>query len=571
MDKKSLGFIFGIIFIMALVTAISYPEPFNSHVDANGYNFTDADWVTANYFDGIFVGTVDTDVNWTKLQNYPSACPGSSAITQLNDSVTCSDLWLDISGNETMTGNFNMGENNITNATEVSSTLIDTTNIEADNLESNLDGTGYNITASWFFGFLNWSNIQNMFSTNADSNLNMGTNNITNVTEVSATLIDTTNLEADNLESNLDGTGYNVTASWFKGYFNWETTDAWSSFNGSLFDFNESQLETVYFLANATQVVTGTGAGTLANIQTYNRTTYNVTEANSDFELRVNFTGITEFTTLLVRHKTSVVAGHTAVVQIWDYGDSAWEGYGVLSEQTTSSMQTFGVYDDSEHIDGGIVQVRFYQDEGVPNTAHIHQFDWVGISKGFGTPVGTEIDPYALYKDGTVPLDANWNQSSYNLTSTTSWFLGKVGWGTIQDKFITAVDDVFIYMSGTTATLNTTKLNESIEAYGYSTEVGTVTSVATDDTYLTGGAITTTGTITFNTTLAGTSLAVNSSDYWDGLGSPSDIGAGDITDDGTYLPLAGGIMAGEINASSNNITDVECIVFESGGSICSGS
>lgn len=32
----------------------------------------------------------------------------------------------------------------------------------------------------------------------------------------------------------------------------------------------------------------------------------------------------------------------------------------------------------------------------------------------------------------------------------------------------------------------------------YSTTVGTVTSVATDDTYLTGGAITTTGTITFN-------------------------------------------------------------------------
>ena len=63
---------------------------------------------------------------------------------------------------------------------------------------------------------------------------------------------------------------------------------------------------------------------------------------------------------------------------------------------------------------------------------------------------------------------------------------------------------------------------------------GTVTSVATDDTYLTGGAITSTGTITFNSTLAGTDLAVNSSDYWDNLGSPSDIGTGDITDDGTW-------------------------------------
>ena len=84
-----------------------------------------------------------------------------------------------------------------------------------------------------------------------------------------------------------------------------------------------------------------------------------------------------------------------------------------------------------------------------------------------------------------------------------------------------------------TSDFNTT-LNNSIEVYGYSTTTGTVTSVSTDDTYLTGGAITSTGTITFNSTLAGTSLAVNSSDYWDNLGSPSDINAGDITDDGTY-------------------------------------
>jgi len=91
-----------------------------------------------------------------------------------------------------------------------------------------------------------------------------------------------------------------------------------------------------------------------------------------------------------------------------------------------------------------------------------------------------------------------------------------------------------LYLSGTELNVNDTELNESIEAYGYSMSSGTVTSVATDDTYLTGGAITTTGTVTFNTTLAGTSLAVNSSDYWDNLGSPSDIGTDDITDDGTW-------------------------------------
>jgi len=62
-------------------------------------------------------------------------------------------------------------------------------------------------------------------------------------------------------------------------------------------------------------------------------------------------------------------------------------------------MQTLGVYDDSEHIEDGIVQVRFYQEE-VGNAGHVHQFDWVGLSKGFGTPVGEEIDPLSLHRDG---------------------------------------------------------------------------------------------------------------------------------------------------------------------------
>jgi len=158
-------------------------------------------------------------------------------------------------------------------------------------------------------------------------------------------------------------------------------------------NLNLSDLETTYFLASAINVVTGSGSGALADIQTYNQTTYNVTEANSDFELRVNFTGITDFTTLLVRHKTSEVGGHSTAIQIWDYDSSSWEGYGYLSELTTSAMQTLGVYDDSEHISGGVVQVRFYQSE-VGNAEHIHQFDWVGLSKGFGTPSGEEVDPY---------------------------------------------------------------------------------------------------------------------------------------------------------------------------------
>lgn len=43
-------------------------------------------------------------LNWTLLEEYPAACPGSSAITQLDDAVTCSDLWLDSDGLDNVTG-----------------------------------------------------------------------------------------------------------------------------------------------------------------------------------------------------------------------------------------------------------------------------------------------------------------------------------------------------------------------------------------------------------------------------------------------------------------------------------
>jgi len=177
--KKSLMILLGIVLTITLVAAAFYPEPFVTNLDINEYNISNANWIWADYFNGTFVGIVDTDVNWTKLQNYPAACPGSGAITQLNDSVTCSDLWLDTAG-DMLTGNLDAGQNNITNITEVSSTLVDTTNLEADNLESNLDGTGYNITTAWFKGYLNWSNLQNIDFSDFDNQTSVDWANITN-------------------------------------------------------------------------------------------------------------------------------------------------------------------------------------------------------------------------------------------------------------------------------------------------------------------------------------------------------------------------------------------------------
>ena len=177
-------------------------------------------------------------------------------------------------------------------------------------------------------------------------------------------------------------------------------------------------LTTTYYNASTIQVVTGTGTGDLEYIQVYDGIAYNVTEVASDYEMIVNFTGISEFTTLIIRHKTDVDTGHTSTIQIWDYENSRWEGYGYLPEETTSQIKTLGVYDDGDHIQDGVVQVRFYQDEkAAPPTTHIHQFDWVILSKGFGTPVGAELDPLSVHRNGNTPLTGNWDAGNYNITA----------------------------------------------------------------------------------------------------------------------------------------------------------
>lgn len=87
-------------------------------LNQSGYNFT------ADYFIGDgsqltgITGASSGDLNWSYLQNYPLACPAYSAITQLDDAVTCTSYELTsklntselvVTGNATINSG-NMGE-----------------------------------------------------------------------------------------------------------------------------------------------------------------------------------------------------------------------------------------------------------------------------------------------------------------------------------------------------------------------------------------------------------------------------------------------------------------------------
>jgi len=216
--------------------------------------------------------------------------------------------------------------------------------------------------------------------------------------------------------------------NWFNG------SNGYNYWDGDSLEFNISKLQTTYFNATTVQAIRGTTSGTLPLIQSYDSVSYNVTEEAGavGMDFRINFTGITEFNRIIFRYKSSAAESHVMNVQIYNYVDAVWEDYATLTNVPAYNMKEIGVYDTSDHISGGKVQVRFYSSAN-GNTGHKHQFDWVNIAQGLATPAGTEVDPYSIHRDGTTKLTANWNQSFYNLTSTKSWFLGKVNWSSIQN------------------------------------------------------------------------------------------------------------------------------------------
>ncbi len=201
-------------------------------------------------------------------------------------------------------------------------------------------------------------------------------------------------------------------AIWFYGQFNWTPADTWNIFDGNVLTFNESKLASIYYNASTIQVVTGTPAGTIGDIRTYDNIPYNISEVASDLELRVNFTEVDDFNNLIVRYKSNEEdEPHVLLVQIWNYDNDVWEEYDRLVAVGIYIIRTSGVYDAISHIEDGVVQVRFYQDEGVPAKTHLHNFDWVTLSKGFGVPSGEEEDPHSFHRDENI------NNIGFNITT----------------------------------------------------------------------------------------------------------------------------------------------------------
>lgn len=178
-------------------------------------------------------------------------------------------------------------------------------------------------------------------------------------------------------------------------------------FNDKMISFSEktlnntidAKLVTTYYNVTNISLVRGTHQGTLQDAQTYNGVSYNVTEVSgaNGLDVRFNFTNVEDFNQLLFRYKTGAGESHTVSVQIFEFDDSSWENYDVLSLVSDYTVISLPVLDPDEHLKDGSVMVRFFQSSN-GNTGHKHHFDYVTISDGFATPSGAEVDPLAIQR-----------------------------------------------------------------------------------------------------------------------------------------------------------------------------
>ncbi len=244
----------------------------------------------------------------------------------------------------------------------------------------------------------------------------------------------------------------NLTASLFKGMFNWgiypgistlyfdfnqthlqlnesklnATIDARDSdttysedsdyltLSGTVFGFDENELNTsisnklatTYYNLTASIAIAGTiTGGNLANTGhsdgEYDSISFNITEdaGSPALDLRMNFTGLTTFSQGIMRYKTSEpLFGDTPVIQLWSYEESKWEDYPLVAESERWTVLVQQVFDADDHIQNGTVQMRLYKSSN-GNTNNDYFIDWIAISRGVGTPTGEEQDPLAIHRD----------------------------------------------------------------------------------------------------------------------------------------------------------------------------
>ena len=556
------------------ITNLAYIFNFTlgGNIDANSQNITSADYITANYFTGDGSGITNvpgTNISWN--QSFADNLYWGIALGSYN--ATYAAYATNVSKNYTLDTFTNWNDIWLStyNATYANSVTWD-----ADfnaSFDARDNDTSYNATYAAYA-----TNVSKNYTLDTYNNWNtvwLSTYNVTYHNYVVANFSNKSNywdnmntINATQMEDS--GGILNILVSWLTELFyekdevynKTESDDINTSmgnyvdaqdviYNDSATAYTDSKLITEFFNATNVNPVTGTPAGTVVDLRDKNDITYNLSEVSSDMELIINFSGITDFNQIIYRYKSDATESHMISVQVWDYPDSFWENFDHLGNtENEYIIRTATMFDDENHIgtgaSDGVVQVRFYSNNAGGST-HLHQFDWVSISKGAATPSGDETDPHAIHSDGMISFAANWDQGAFNLTNTDSWFLGKINHSNVQNH---PADADTTYTNGSGISLIGTEFNHS-----------DTSSQASDDnsgnTFIQDIVLDTYGHIT-----SLVNAAVDFSSYWD---TSNDIDTVISADEISEANIAFSTACASGNHYYLNGNDLACEADDTGG------
>jgi len=393
----------------------------------------------------------------------------------------------------------------------------------------NINLSGYNFTADNFNGYINWSYITNTPSyvlqnsqvrTTGPLFVNGGTNanidsgfnlSIAQANNVTGGFLTATDWNLFNNKLNATDQRYNETDLIL------QLNNTLPNYNYSLLinDLNLSKLDktdqryndteeitaaltTYYYNVTSATITRGTGSGNFSSINVYDSVSYNITEQSGAVGLNVtmNVSGLTDINQLIFRYKTSASENHVTTLYLYDYEDGTWESYDEVGAVLNWRIFVIPVFDSDEHIQNGTLLMKI-ESLANGNTGHIHQFDWVQVSKGIATPSSVETDPFSLHlTGGEVTGDTTFNNVTIDKLIVS---------GFINDINITQLNTTLSLQIGRIDTLNSTKADINNPTF-----TGNVTATNLNITNILNinGE---NGSVTFNGGLSG-GISYNSSD-----------------------------------------------------------
>lgn len=375
-----------------------------------------------------------------------------------------------------------------------------------------------------------------------------------------------------------------------------------------------------------------TDEGNLTSIRIINDgMTLNVSESSGANPLivLVNFTGVTDFNNLIIREFYKGGAGHEILVQVWNYVTSAWDTHIILTDQSDFTLSVATVIDaTTNHISGGLVQIRFFH---LQNGIAFHDFiiDYVALDDGFTSVVASDHDalsgrdetsnhPWALPRDGTKNMSGDLNLGGFEFAN------GLMNWTFLQNypgacpagSFVTTIGDSLTCTAPNAADVDTGSfpvgsyvfsvlfINSSLTSLNWTNVSGTsdITSLPALEinesqivditpyvNNVTATApITSSGTVDPNINItilkdivAGNGLTGGEDNVLPGgdadttltMGTPGQTtnattNAVSASSHTHSLNVTDGISTGLIDLGGNDIVNIGCLNFTSGGSIC---